>query len=111
MLFIQSRPPLYIGVTGPNNYAEIGGFTYQAIGNTAGADIGAGLTLTRYKIDAKDFFQGTIDYKKVTFLFGSLIKYYDECENIVGWSIGLGGKGIGFSKGSGSVKSWQGALQ
>jgi hypothetical protein len=102
---------VYIGANGPNNRAEIGGFTYQGTGVTAGADLGLGFTLTRYKTDANDFFQGTLDYKMVTFLGGSLVKYYDKCGNEVGWSIGIGGKGIGFSKGSGSVQSLQGALQ
>ena len=101
----------YIGARGPDNHAETGVFIYQGSGVTTGADIGIGYTLTRYKIDAKDFFEGTLDYKKVTFLGGSLIKYFDNCGNEVGWSIGIGGKGIGFSKGSGSVQSWQGALQ
>jgi hypothetical protein len=101
----------YIGARGPGNHAEIGSFIYQGSGVTTGADIGIGYTLTRYKIDAKDFFEGTLDYKKVTFLGGSLTKYFDNCGNEVGWSIGIGGKGIGFSKGSGSVQGWQGALQ
>ncbi|PIE66556.1 MAG: hypothetical protein CSA26_00310, partial [Desulfobacterales bacterium] len=73
--------------------------------------VGLGLTLTRYKIPAEDFFRGTLDYKKTTFLGGALVKYYDECRNEVGWSIGIGGKGIGFSNSSGKVDGHQGVLQ
>jgi RHS repeat-associated protein len=102
---------VYVGTYGDSTRAEIGGFSYQGSGDTAGADAGLGLTLTRYKIPAKDFFQGSLDYKKTTFLGGSLVKYYDECGNEVGWSFGLGGKGIGFSNSSGKVDGQQGALQ
>lgn len=101
----------YIGATGPTHYAEIGAFTYQGTGVTAGADIGLGYTLTRYKIDAKDFFQGETFYKKTTFLGVTFSKYYDACGNGLGWSISIGGRGIGFSKGSGTIQGVQGALQ
>ena len=101
----------YIGATGPTNYAEIGAFTYQGTGVTTRAAIGAGYTLTRYKIDAKDFFQGEAYYKNATFLGVTFTKYSDACGNEVGWSISLGGRGIGFSKSSGTIQGVQGALQ
>lgn len=59
---------IYVGATGPKNYAEIGGFTYQGRGTTAGANIGLGLSFTRYNVDANEFFQGRLKYKKATFL-------------------------------------------
>ena len=101
----------YIGATGPTNYAEIGAFTYQGTGVVAGAQIGAGYTLTRYNIDAKDFFQGTLGYAQTTFLGVSFTKYYDGCGNDVGWSLSLGGRGIGYSNSTGTVQGVQGALQ
>ncbi len=101
----------YIGATGPTNYAEIGAFTYQGTGVVTGAEIGVGYTLTRYNIDAKDFFQGTLDYVKTDFLGVSYTKYYDSCGKVVGWSLSLGGRGIGFSDGTGTVQGVQGALQ
>jgi RHS repeat-associated protein len=101
----------YIGATGPTNYAEIGAFTYQGTGVVTGAEIGVGYTLTRYNIDAKDFFQGTLDYVKTDFFGVSYTKYYDSCGKDVGWSLSLGGRGIGFSDGTGTVQGVQGALQ
>jgi len=102
---------VYIGTYGDSSYVEIGGFSYTGSGNTAGADIGLGFTLTRYNIPAGKFFEGALGYKKVTFIGGSLIKYYDECGNEVGWSIGILGRGIGFSYSSGKVVGNQGVLQ
>lgn len=102
---------IYVGATGPKNYAEIGGFTYQGRGTTAGANIGLGLSFTRYNVDANEFFQGRLKYKKATFLFGSLLRYYNKCGKAVGWSVGIGGKGIGFSLGEGYVEGIQGTLQ
>ena len=49
--------------------------------------------------------------KKITFLGGSYLEYYDECGNKIGWSIGIGGKGLGFSNTKGKVTGFQGALQ
>jgi len=60
---------------------------------------------------AGKFFKGTSDYKKITFSGGSYLEYYDECGNKIGWSIGIGGKGLGFSNTKGKVTGFQGALQ
>ncbi len=92
-------------------HAEIGTFTYQGKGKTAGAKVGAGINFTHYKIDADNFFKGSLSYKGVSFLFGSLTKYFDSEGNKVGWSISLFGKGIGFSKDEGCVQGWSSALQ
>jgi uncharacterized protein RhaS with RHS repeats len=103
---------VYIGTYGDSTRAEIGGFTYTGSGETAGAHAGLGLNLTRYKIPAKDFFQGSLNYKMTTLFGGAYVKYYDVCGNEVGWSWGLGGKNIiGASNGSGKVVGHQGALQ
>ena len=102
---------IYIGATGPTNYAELGAFTHQGTGITAGANIGAGYTFTHYGIDAKDFFEGTLNYKNITFLGITFTRYYDACGKDVGQSFSIFGKGIGFSKGSGTVTGQQGALQ
>lgn len=107
---------IYIGTYASDNpadkHAEIGGFTYTGNGETAGAHAGLGFNLTRYKIPAEKFFQGTLDYKMTTFLGGALVKYYDECGNEVGWSFGLGGKSLlGLSNSKGKVVGHQGVLQ
>jgi len=101
----------YIGARGSNNFAEIGGFSYEGRGSVAGANIGVGINLTRYTVDAEDFFQGRLKYRKATFLVGSLVKYYNKCGEQVGWSFSIGGKGIGFSYGEGYVEGMQGAIQ
>jgi hypothetical protein len=101
----------YIGATGPTNYAEIGAFAYQGTGVATGAEIGAGCTLTRYNIDAKDFFQGTLDYETTIGLGVSFTHYYDSSGTDVGWSLSLGRGGIGFSYITGTVQGVQGALQ
>ncbi len=106
----------YIGGRDPNtpniggSYAEIGGFTYQGKGNTKGAKIGLGITLTHYKIDADNFFKGTLTYKEIDILGVTYIEYYDDCGNLVGRALSFG-KGVGASKGKGKIQGWSSILQ
>ena len=106
---------VYIGVK-PNSmgYAQIGGYVAQSRAQQVpGARLGLGVNLTFYKGDSYIFFKGDMNYTMLTLFFGSIIKYTDPCTGeTTGWTISLGGKGIGFTWfETGTTRSWSTALQ
>ena len=87
---------IYIGAK-KDGYAEIGGFSYQAEGKLPGAKFGLGIDLTVYYTDAEKYFQGALKYSSRTWGPFTVIEYYDECDEVVGHTFSIFGRGIGLT--------------
>lgn len=87
---------IYIGLN--QSKIEAGTYNYNARSNDIfGGRIGFGGNLSYYKTDADTYFNGESSYSSLTVTAFTHSRTYSDTGEAIGWTMGVGGKGLGAS--------------